>query len=129
MDWLVVSLLVLFMVTLMVLAWLLLKSLNTMKEISVIRKDETLAQLQVLSKMSALLASKDPIAFQAIQAMDSYSTSDLETVSAADEVPSEEELDSIVARYDAGERLTDAEYERIESAALGSYHDPSLDIR
>lgn len=67
--------------------------------------------------------------FQAIQAMDSYSTSDLELVTAADSIPSEEELDALAARYDAGEQLNEAEYEHLERRALGLYVDPTLDIR
>ena len=64
-----------------------------------------------------------------IQAMETYSTSDLESTNLGDTIPSDEELDSLLARQDAGDTLTEEEYERIERAAFGEVTDPGLNIR
>lgn len=58
--------------------------------------------------------------FQMIQSMESSSaSSDLETVALSDWVPTEEELNAVIRRYDAGEELSEREYEAIERAAYG----------
>ena len=71
-----------------------------------------LAQVHLLSKMTALLAAGDVMAFQGIQAMEP-------TYEATVELPTEEDLDALLDRHTAGETLTEEEYERIERATFG----------
>lgn len=115
-DWLA-----LLIVTL--LATLLFLSLREFRKTQAENAKVSLAQLATLSKMAALLAAKDVLAFQAIQAMDTYEPAEVE--SPVSSYPSEEELDLLLNRHNAGEELTEEEYERIERGTVGEFRDPS----
>jgi ribosome assembly protein YihI (activator of Der GTPase) len=84
------------------------------------RSKVDLAQVALLSKMTALLASQDPMTFQAIQAMENYSAEAPGDV----EGTTEAELDALLERHDAGEHLSEEEYERIDASTIGEFRGP-----
>lgn len=62
--------------------------------------------------------------------MDLTSTSsETEQVDLASRMPTDEELDAILKKQDAGIELSEEEYDAIERAALGSYDDPAITLR
>lgn len=74
--------------------------------------------------MGALLASGDPMTYQAIRAMD---MPDVEQLPPEQQLFVSEEalLDSLIARDLAGQTLTDEDYERIERSTFGDVRDAS----
>lgn len=103
----------------LVLAILLFLSLRIVAKISKDNKEVQLAQIALVNKLGSLLASKDAMSYQAIQAMDQVLPEGTPVT-----LPTEEELfDLLVARDARGEKLTEAEYDIIERAAFGESRD------
>lgn len=115
MNLLSVSLLILLLLLFLILSLLIFLIVKMLKDFSREKKEVDLAQTQLLSKALALLASKDPLAYQAIQAMDptlSNSLSSEEESEIKNEI--ERSIDDLL--HDAQfspENLTERERERI----------------
>jgi hypothetical protein len=107
--WISLSILMLFLILLAILVIFLI--LRYFQRILADKKEVELAQVELLSKSVALLSAKDPLSYQAIQVMDQQTTSD-----SKQEL---EDIDSLMARDAAGEKLTEEEYARIDQANFG----------
>jgi hypothetical protein len=97
---------------LLILATLLFLALRAFQLILRDKKEVELSQIALLSKTVNLLSVKDPLAYQAVAVMDQVSQFEPETV--------EEDIDSLLARAEAGDKMTEAENERIDRANFSS---------
>lgn len=104
--------LVILTLCLVILTTLLFMALRAFRLILQDKKEVELAQVTLLSKTVGLLSAKDPLAYQSIQVMDQVS-------GYSESEPVEEDIDSLLARAEAGEKMTEAENERIDRANFG----------
>ena len=102
----------------LILSALLYLALREFRKTQESQKEVALAQTALLSKMGSLLASKDAMAYQAIQAMENWNSEPSSSPSVT--LPSEEELDALLIRANNGEELTEEQYDFIERSALGT---------
>lgn len=103
-------------VTILALAILLTLALRFYWKSQETTKEIFLSQNQLLSKLTAVVVSKDAMTFQAIQTMDGYQASLSDS-----SVNSEQEyINDILDRINAGEEVTPDEYDRVERAVLAN---------
>src|SRR5690606_11162774 len=119
--WLFLVLLGTMLLTILALTYLLWLTLQEFRrttqefrKMGTDRKTVELAQTKLLSKAVTLLSTKEPLAFQAVEAMES-------SISASDIIePTEEPIDVLMNRfYSDPNSLTEADYERINSVSIG----------